>query len=223
MAVRTGHIYWAREATFGWGDEFRSSAPIPPQGIVGVATSDRTLNCRLSELEPKFDSMSPYRCLDYQQRNIEWIAQVCGQSVASELAGELQIYRQKSENGSTLSNTESAEMQKSILGKYVTHLRQKTWQEPTVRDAINDVMHRTGRVVVVLPWGDRDRKELQDRVHGMQNERARRFGKLRTSTAAYMAPVTFSSRTFTGTDTSVEYVRRSLSFLSRRQGKPPRP
>jgi hypothetical protein len=233
VAVRTKNKYWAREATLnkywareaasGWGDEFRSCAPIPPQEIVGVAASDRTLNCRLSELEPNFASMSPSRCLDYQQRNIKWIAQVCGQSVARELAGELQIYRQKSESGSTLSDTESTEMQKSILGKYVPHLRQEIGQEPTVREAINDVMHRTGKAVVVLPWGDQDRKEVQDRVQGMQNKRARRFGQWQTSAAARMAPATFSSRTSRQTDTSVEYAQRSFFSPSRGQGNPASP
>lgn len=223
VAMRTRNAYKAREATFGWGDEFRSSAPIPPQDIAGVATSDRTLNCRLSELEPKFDQMSPPRCLDYQQRNTEWIAQVCGQSVARELIDELLIYRQKSENGLTLSDTESTEMQKSILGKYVSHLQLEIGQEPTVRDAINDVMHRTGRPVVVLPWGDQDRKEIQDRVQGMQNERSRRFGKWHTAAAARMAPVALSSGTSARPDTSVEYVRRSLSSPNRGQGKPASP
>ncbi|MGI5346703.1 hypothetical protein ACQEU8_00685 [Streptomyces sp. CA-250714] len=158
VAVRTTN---ARHEPREFQDEYHSISPIEPSQVVGVTAHDGTIDSRLSDVNPNFETMHPHRCLDYLQRNTAWTARVCGQTVADELTQRLQPYRQKTEAGIDLNYAETAAVQKVFLGAYASQLRNIIGREPTVSDAVSDVMQRSGRVIPVLSWDNQTLQSLQ--------------------------------------------------------------
>ncbi|MGX1249486.1 hypothetical protein RKD48_001997 [Streptomyces ambofaciens] len=153
----------ASHRPYRFEDEYASTAGIDPSAVLGVAAHDRTLVSPLSGTYPVFESMRSARWLDYRQRNIAWTARTCGRSAADELTQQLEHYRAIIEGGSELSTTEFAKAQRVILGTYASHLRTQTGREPTVADAVNDVMRRSGVTVPVLTWDDEVKKSMQSK------------------------------------------------------------
>jgi len=161
VAVRTDTGHYAPH--WGFQDEYHSPFPIAPPQIVGVTAYAETLSSSLSDLTPGIEPMRAHRCLDYLQRNMEWTARVCGQDAADRLTQRLQPHRHKTESGLALGHSETADIQRAVLGTYASYLRDKIGREPAVSDAVSDVMQRSGIYPALLSWGTRAKQNLLSR------------------------------------------------------------
>lgn len=103
---------------------------------------------------------------------------MCGQSTADELTRQLEPYRLKTESGSQLSRAESTAMQKTIIGIYAADLTARTGREPTVGDAVKDVIQRSGKMTPIILWNTQDRETLHSRSVVHARQRMSRFANL---------------------------------------------
>ncbi|MFE9611498.1 hypothetical protein [Streptomyces sp. NPDC006012] len=188
VAVRTYSV--RHEPIGGFQDEYHSTTLIDPSRIVAVTAHAGTLSSPLSDLTSHIEPMRPHRCLDYLQRNLEWTARVCGQDAADWLTQRLQPYRQKTEAGLALDRSETADMQRAVLGTYASYLRDRIDREPSLGDAVNDVMQRSGNSVALLSW---DAQALSD----LKTRSVQVADAIRVSRAAneYTFPVTIKRET----------------------------
>jgi len=164
----------------GYQDEYHTRTDIEPSRILGIAIHDKTARSRLSDMRPDISPNLPRRCLDYQERSVAWVAETFGQTAAEGLAEQLHAYRQKSEDGHELTREENSQMQYLVLETYASHLRGRIGREPTVGDAVNEAIVRTGHTdtVSILPWN----AEAKSRI-GSQNSLIARAAYARSAYA----------------------------------------